>query len=118
MQDFSAGMVSERRIFCSWKRPIKTVVKGERFDLNHPFYILAATGHYSSQGVHGNIEMHNQYNLNINYFNIISPEITEINAHFLFVAYMCLAEELRFITSTLANLLSSIWWHAFTGPQC
>lgn len=61
MEDFTAELINHETIFCQWKRPIVTTVKGVTFDLDKPHYILTAVGHFSTFGVFGNIGKHEQY---------------------------------------------------------
>lgn len=75
MQDFTAELIDEQTVFCEWKRPINTTVKGINFDLNKPHYILTATGHISTYGVYGNIGKHEQYATHVQNFILLKYKL-------------------------------------------
>ncbi|ODN04829.1 putative ferric-chelate reductase 1 [Orchesella cincta] len=60
MQDFKGGIQKENDhiMYCSWKRPVVTIVKGTTFDLDKPHYVLIAEGDFSASGVLGGLGKH------------------------------------------------------------
>ncbi|CAL8125529.1 unnamed protein product [Orchesella dallaii] len=60
MQEFEGGIkeTNDFLMYCSWKRPSVTKVKGITFNLGDPHYLLVAEGDYSSSGVLGNVGKH------------------------------------------------------------